>query len=90
MIWFGKRLLFAGVYGPIAFAGLLVPHLFGQYNEQKRAVRPLEAMLGFGLSQALIAAGLTGLGAKSGYMPALWATVSVLGSLIFSIKVILG
>ena len=84
MVWFGKPLLLAGIYAPISLAGLIFPRLYLKSDKVLTSVQNIEALLGFGVVQGLFAAFLTALGAKSGYMSAIWCVASILGAFILS------
>lgn len=77
-------MMFAGIYTPVALAGLVFPRLFLKASKAIQRHEHVEAMLGFGLAQSLFAALLTSLNAKSGYMSAMWAVASLLGTIILS------
>ena len=81
--WFGSLPLALGIYAPAAFAGLLAPYaLLPSARAGAGSPNPNSSyrahLLGAALAHAAAASAATAVGAKSGFIPGLWA----LGALV--------
>ena len=76
LVWFGKPDLLFALYGPAVTAGLLLPHAI--FQRQQPGLQ--SSILGHGLLSSLIAALLTQLTARSGFMFAAWGFCSFLAA----------
>lgn len=84
MVWFGKPALFGGIYAPVAVAGLLLPYLWagGRLPSLQATV------LGSGLLQGVLAAVLTAVDARSGFICAAWALSATAAAFLTPAQVI--
>lgn len=76
LIWFGKPAVLFGIYGPTALAGLLLPYL--AFWKGKPGLK--SRLLGHSLIFSVIAALLTQINGRSGFMFAAWGICSLLAS----------